>query len=203
MKKIIVILLVICSMGLTKHAKSQGSSDSQIKRNAISFAVSDVVLKRLSFQYERILNNDGKISIVIPFSYAFDDMVTLNSGYGYNDILSAIQDYSHWYVGLGSNFYPFGHRIYGFYFGPEIRLGPAKRNINCAHIQIIEGDEVVENAQTVEYIQSSFLMNVGLSYQPENNIVVGLNIGFGGMSSYEGQSIQEQFIPTFRFGLKF
>jgi len=206
MKKISIIILSLLMIGSVQIIKGQEDQTStEFRRNNISFALSDVILKRVSFQYERIIGDEGKMSITLPFSYAFDDMSEVYQNMyhngNYSGEFSQMIDFTEWYVGLGFNMYPTGQGTFRAYFGPEFRIGPAHQYLEV--YDVVYDDKIYEPENIkMDYTQISFLLNIGMVYIPTKELIIGLNIGIGAYSSYPGENIQFQMSPAVRFGLK-
>ncbi|NOR86466.1 MAG: hypothetical protein GQ527_02535 [Bacteroidales bacterium] len=207
MKKIFLVFSCLFLGLIISEVKAQDSDvvdKLEFGRNNISLTMSDVIFKRISFQYERIIGDNGTISITVPFSYAFDEVnVSYNTSYsmGYGNLsMENIVDYSDWYIGLGFNLYPAGQGAFRAYFGPEIRMGPA--HISREQIDYVyEGDKDVIYPEDIEYTYSSFLLNIGAIYEPAENFIVSLNLGVGAQSGDDEMLLQ--FAPAFRIGFRF
>lgn len=213
MKKILVLILIIYSNSLFVFAQD---SDSKIKtefaRNNISISMSDVVFKRISFQYERIIGENGKLSLTVPFSYSFGNHVQSMS----NDIyyvnvtpymFDYFDDYSDYYIGLGFNLYPTGQGVFRMYFGPEFRMGPAHYTIDYQYYNYLEGDyistDVYQQKEEFKYFQTAFLMNFGAIYEPSKNLIISLNLGVGYLNRDDEKSTRALISPNFRIGYRF
>ena len=208
MKKISIIILSLLMIGSAQLVKGQKNVKStEFRKNNITFALSDVILKRLSFQYERVIGQEGKLSITLPVSYAFDDMSkvyqNMNDHGSYSNGFSEMIDFTEWYVGLGFNMYPAGQGTFRAYFGPELRVGPAHKYQRVYDIVEVYDDPTYEpDGIRFDYTQMSFLLNIGMVYEPTKEIIIGLNVGIGAHSSYKGENIRPQIAPAFRFGLR-
>ncbi|MBN1649743.1 MAG: hypothetical protein JW857_00365 [Bacteroidales bacterium] len=193
-KRNFLILLSILSISLSsfgQYSISETEQNYAIENdNHLSIMLSDVLVRRLSVEYEHVLG-DGKMSFNVPVS------VTLSP---YGDLWS---DEVHWWLGMGIKFYPTGQGILRYFLGAEFRLiSVAEENYYW------EGEYPNENyySNFENYLNTAFLINNGLIYSPTNNFFVSANIGFGFLSRSADTNL-EQLVPyatpSFRLGFKF
>jgi len=200
MKTSLLFLSLLLLISLGSNAQQQKDSlESYIKqpKNHLHFAMSDIIFKRISFEYERVLGEEQKIALKIPVSYAFGEIGGVDNYVGPVNL----SDMPLWYVGLGFNLYPKGQGKFRFYFGAEFRVGDAKHydQLNFGYVD----DHYVE-PELVEwtYFQTAFLANAGILYEPVDRFIVGLNLGVGAGNGLNN-NVVEIINPTFRVGLKF
>jgi len=158
----------------------------EFDKNNFSLMMSDVILKRISFEYEHILGNEGNISINIPMSYAMDDT---------DDPM--INDVIDWWVGMGMKLYPTGQGTIRYFIGPEVRIYGAHGSHQVYYENYSE--EIHQ-----DYIHSAFLLNNGMIYEPTEHFVFSVNLGTGFLSRDSKDSgIQVLFTPSVRMGIRF
>ena len=169
-----------------------------IYKNHVHFIMSDIVFKRLSFEYERLLGEEGKMSIKIPVSYAFGDIIPTNNNIGPIN-LNTMPD---WFVGLGLNLYPKGQGKFRFYFGAEFRMGESHSYdyLNVAYDENGGGEQYEVKDS---FFQTAFLANAGIIYEPVDRLIVGVKLGLGYASSSDDDSITSVSSPEFRMGFRF
>lgn len=189
MKKYSLLLMMVFSV-LSIHAQEHDSDKEQDEaafgRNNISIMLSDVVLKRVSFEYEHIFGDEGNMSINIPFSIAIGEA---DDVYG---------DQVNWWGGLGMKLYPTGQGKIRYFVGPEVRVISAKDN----RTYYFDGyNKDVEE----EYIHTAFLLNNGFIYEPTENFIFSVNLGVGFMSRDQktGDGVQPMATPSVRMGFRF
>lgn len=189
-------LLVLVSLVLVLPAiQAQEEAEEPVfGKNNISLMLSDVVLKRISFEYEHIFGDEGNISINIPGSFAIGDAEDI-----YGDAVE-------WWGGLGMKLYPTGQGKIRYFVGPEVRVISAK-------------DYYYEDYQTVyyngwaeevpykkeQYIHTAFLLNNGMIYEPTEHFIFSVSMGLGFISrdSKSGDSILPMATPSVRMGIRF
>ncbi len=167
-------------------------------KNHVHFIMSDVVFKRVSFEYERLLGEEGKMSIKIPVSYSFGDVLPSTDNIGPID-LTTMPD---WFVGLGLNLYPKGQGKFRFYFGAEFRMGESHSYdyLNVAYDENGGGEQFEVRDS---FFQTAFLANAGIMYEPVERFIVGVNLGIGYASSSDDNTITSISSPEFRMGFRF
>lgn len=215
MKHIRIIITVIFALSLVSSnsfaQEKKGQAEPSFSKNFVYFSMSDVVLKRLSFQYERMVGATRFISITIPFSYSFGDPNAVYKSLIYSEFQNFnfrnMVDFTDWYIGLGANLYPAGHNKVCLNVGPEIRLGPAHRYPDVYYYDtylVNSNNEEITNPMYDEqkYLQTTFLLNIGGFYQPTPNFIVALNLG-AGISSSIYDTVALAVFPTFRMGFSF
>lgn len=192
MKKITLILFALI-MGISASTFAQryvaeDDDTSTIENNSrISIMLSDVLVRRISLEYERVLA-DGNMSFHIPFS------VTISP---FEDPWS---DDLHWWAGMGVKFYPTGQGTVRYFLGPEFRVMSVTESGYYGYY---------DSSQTYadeDYINTAFLINNGLIYSPTDNFFVSANLGIGFLSrnpdSYY-EALVPYATPSFRLGFKF
>jgi len=173
-------------------AEGDNTSSSLEKGNRFSIMLSDVLVRRISVEYERVLA-DGKMSFHIPFS------ITISP---FEDLWF---DEVHWWVGMGVKFYPTGQGVVRYYLGPEFRIISSTENDYTWYYDY-SGNYVSSAIPDSDYINTAFLINNGVIYSPTDSFFVSLNMGLGFLSrnpdSY-GESLVPYATPSFRLGFKF
>ena len=212
MKKVSFLFLILLMIGLDGKAQDhEGEQALSFNQNSIHFNMSDVIFKRVGFEYEHVLG-DGHLSIKIPFSYSFGDPDGMYKSL-YNSNLNGIPlrsivDFTDWYLGLGANLYPKGQGKIRFYLGTEIRLGSAHKYDEGYYDEYYyyyaddgeEDDDIVYEKH--DYFQTTFFVNAGFQLHPIENIVVSINLSIGASSSYD-DDIDFLAHPSFRMGYSF
>jgi len=201
-----LILLMFVIDGKTQDKEEQKVVD--FNPNSIHFNMSDVIFKRIGFEYEHILG-DGNLSIKVPFSYSFGDPDLMYESLYYTNIdfipMRGIVDFTDWYVGIGANLYPKGQGKFRFYVGTEIRLGQAHKYDEGYYQNQYYYYEDVENEILYtkhDYFQTTFFVNAGLQLHPVENIVVSINLSMGASSTYDDR-VDFLAHPSFRMGYNF
>jgi hypothetical protein len=193
MKKITLILFALI-MGISAStfaqryvAEDDDTSSSFENSSRISIMLSDVLVRRISLEYERVLAN-GKMSFHIPFS------VTISP---FEDLWS---DEVHWWAGMGVKFYPTGQGTVRYFLGPEFRIMSVTESGYYGYY---------DSSQTYadkDYVNTAFLINNGLIYSPTDSFFVSVNLGIGFLSrnpdSYY-EALVPYVTPSFRLGFKF
>jgi len=191
----LIFFVLIMSISASSFAQTRYVAEDNEKSNAenksrISIMLSDVLVRRLSLEYEYVLSNE-KIAINIPFSYT----VSLFEDPWANEV--------HWWAGMGVKFYPTGQGTVRYFVGPEFRLvSVTEYEYNWIY------DEYGSNEFTTEedYINTVFVINNGLIYSPTNSFFVSLNMGVGFLSrspDSNKESLVPFATPSFRLGFKF
>ncbi|NPD47131.1 MULTISPECIES: hypothetical protein [unclassified Lentimicrobium] len=193
MKKYSLLLMMVFSV-LSIHAQKHDSDKEQDEaafgRNNISIMLSDVVLKRVSFEYEHIFGDEGNMSINIPFSIAIGEA---DDVYG---------DQVNWWGGLGMKLYPTGQGKIRYFVGPEVRVISAHyEGIDYSYYDGYTEEKDVKE----EYIHTAFLLNNGFIYEPTKNFIFSVNLGVGFMSRDQktGDGVQPMATPSVRMGFRF
>lgn len=192
MKKYLTLLMMFLLIGTVLNAQDSEKSDKKdFGRNNISLMLSDVVMKRLSFEYEHVFGDKGNMSINIPFSYAIGES---------EDVYS---EYLNWWVGLGMKLYPTGQGTIRYYVGPEVRVISSHENIN--NIYYYDGYVQEDPEITEDYMHTAFLLNNGMIYEPTEHFIFTVNLGLGFLSkdSKTGDGVQPMATPSVRMGFRF
>ncbi len=196
MKKIIVLtILFAVSTSFNSFAQNYSKEKSQINSTVenpdrFSLMLSDVLVRRLSLEYEHILSS-GNMSITVPFS------VTLSS---FEDIWS---DQVHWWIGTGLKFYPTGQGTVRYFVGAEFRFISVTENI---YDWVYSEYGSYEINSSDKYLHAAFLINNGLIYSPTDEFFVSLSMGLGFLSRNPDSSkeiLVPMATPSFRLGFKF
>lgn len=193
MKNITLILFALMmsisasTFGQRYVAEDDDNGSSFENRSRFSIMLSDVLVRRISLEYERVLA-DGKMSFHIPFS------VTISP---FEDLWS---DDLHWWAGMGVKFYPTGQGTVRYFLGPEFRIMSVTETGYYGYY---------DSSQTYadeDYINTAFLINNGLIYSPTDSFFVSVNLGVGFLSrnpdSYY-EALVPYVTPSFRLGFKF
>lgn len=174
----------------TQHSESK-QSGSIVNQDRLSIMLSDVLVRRLSMEYEHVLSNEN-MSLNIPFS------VTLSP---FNDLWA---DEVHWWLGMGIKFYPTGQGILRYFVGPEFRFISVTDTKYSWYYD--SSNNYHDTSTTEKYINSAFLINNGLIYSPTNEFFVSLSMGLGFVSRNPdlGREVLLPYAtPSFRLGFKF
>ena len=175
-----------------RYVADDNDNSSNIENNSrLSIMLSDVLVRRVSIEYERVLS-DGKMSFNIPFS------VTLSP---FEDPWS---DEVHWWVGMGVKFYPTGQGTVRYFLGPEFRIISVTENEYDWYYDAYNNYH--ETNTEADYINTAFLINNGLIYSPTDSFFVSISMGLG-FISFNPDSYNESLLPfatpSFRLGFKF
>lgn len=192
-RNFVIILALVLSIG---SVKAQDEEEKTFGRNNFSIMLADIVLKRVSFEYEHVFGDEGNMSITIPFSASigeFDDI------YG---------DEQQWWGGLGMKLYPTGQGKIRYFFGPEVRVISAKESEYTETYDVYYENyiETVTNSYGGEsYIHTAFLLNNGMIYEPTENFIFSVNLGLGFISRDQktGDGILPMATPSVRMGIRF
>jgi len=156
--------------------------------NNFSIMLSDVLVRRVSLEYEHVLA-DGRMSFNVPVS------ITLSP---FGDLWS---DEVHWWVGMGIKFYPTGQGVLRYFLGAEFRLISISENNYWSSYY-----NETESTTSKKYLNTAFLINNGLIYSPTTNFFVSANIGIGFLSrsrDSQNEILVPYATPSFRIGFKF
>ncbi len=170
-------------------AQEEPEEDS-FGRNNISLLLSDVILKRVSLEYEHVFGDNGNMSINIPVSVAIAEAEDI---YG---------DEVQWWGGLGMKLYPTGQGKIRYFVGPEVRVISAKYHSQyIAHYSGWAEDVIVNET----YIHTAFLLNNGMIYEPAENFIFSVNLGVGFVARDQktGDGILPMATPSVRLGIRF
>lgn len=190
MKKYSLLLIITIVSVMSIQAQVQNNEEEYQEavfgRNNFSILLSDVVLKRVSFEYEHIFGDEGNMSINIPFSVSIGD---------FNDIYNEQQN---WWGGIGMKLYPTGQGKIRYFVGPEVRVISAQDE----RTYFYEGYNRTVNEQ---YIHTAFLLNNGMIYEPSEHFIFSLNLGVGFISRDQktGDGIYPMATPSVRMGARF
>jgi len=193
----LVIIAFLLSLQLTSFAQTRYVANGKEKNstvektNRLSIMLSDVLVRRVSMEYEHIMA-DGKMSLNIPFS------VTVSP---FDDLWS---DAVHWWAGMGVKFYPTGQGVVRYFVGPEFRLISVTEN--TYHWQTDINGYYYDYITEDDYVNSAFLINNGMIYSPTNDFFVSINLGVGFLSrnpDSDNESLVPFATPSFRLGFKF
>jgi len=205
MRKILMIILAILfSFPIVQAQESSEKKAYIFKKNNIKFAMSDIVLKRITFKYEHIIGAEGKMSLLIPLSYSFGNLAeasqhiptTFSGPVNYYNMV----DYSDWYLGFGVNMYPAGQGKFRPYFGFEMHFGPAHTYVEKTNDSDTKNDVEFEK---VSYFQNTVLINMGVVYEPVKDFIFGVNLGLGSSSTINDYKLQFVFAPKVLMGIRF
>lgn len=197
MKNLTQIVFVLL-MGLSvntiaqKRYVAEDNDNSNLDKNSrFSIMLSDVLVRRISLEYERVLA-DGKMSLNIPFSATVSQ---------FEDLWSSEV---HWWAGMGVKFYPTGQGTVRYFLGPEFRL------ISVTENEYIWSYDAYGNGsdsyEEYDYINTAFLVNNGVIYSPTDDFFVSLSMGLGFLSrnpDSTNESLVPFATPSFRLGFKF
>jgi len=186
MKRIvIVVIIVLTSFGFAFSQSGNEAKESSFGKNNVSIFLSDIVMKRISFEYEHVMGDKGNMSIFIPASAAVGDMEDI-----YGDVMN-------WWVGLGMKLYPTGQGVIRYFVGPEVRVISTKDT----HETYYEGYNQVSDDN---YIHTAFLLNNGMIYEPTKQFIFTVNMGVGiiARDSKDG-GVYPMITPSVRMGIRF
>lgn len=194
MKKILVVLIMVLisiPMVFSQTYKTP-EKDSEIKgfkKNNISLFLSDVVMKRVSLEYEYVIGETGNMSINIPVSYAIDKMEDV---YG---------DETTWWAGIGMKLYPTGQGKIRYFIGPEVRIMGAHNNyVDVFYYEGFTEEKPIEE----DLIHSAFLLNNGMIYEPSESFIFSVNLGLGFVNrDSEDSGFYPMATPSVRMGIRF
>jgi len=192
----ILLITFILSLSTTAFAQTQHEFKDNIKSSVVnpdrfSLLLSDVLVRRLSLEYEHIFAN-GNMALNIPFSISLSP---------FEDIWS---DQVHWWLGAGLKFYPTGQGVVRYFLGPEFRIISATQ---ITYDWYYDLDNNYRSSNTSQkYVHTAFLINNGIIYSPTDQFFVSLSMGLGFLSrSPEGERdvLVPMATPSFRMGFKF
>jgi len=185
MKKIGILILA----ALLIHISAFTQDEVIRGKNNLSLMMSDVLMKRISIEYEHIMGENGNMSINLPASVAIGEQIDV-----YDDNVK-------WWAGLGMKFYPTGQGTIRYFVGPEVRIISANNTVYD-----------YESGYTREYeenlIHTAFLLNNGMIYEPTKGFIFTVSMGLGFMSkdkkshNYYSQ-IMPMATPSVRIGVRF
>ncbi len=189
MKKLVLFSLVfLMSIPVLKSQNEEAPEIESFGKNNVVLMLSDVVMKRISFEYEHVLGDKGNIAINVPMSYSIDKQPDI-----YDDEVN-------WWVGLGMKLYPTGQGKIRYYVGPEVRVISAHETNTVYY----DGWSKIEEK---EYMHTAFLLNNGMIYEPSEHFVFGVNLGLGIMSRDSDDtsygSVMPMATPSVRLGIRF
>lgn len=192
-RNLIVLLILVLSI---YSVKAQNEEEKTFGRNNLSIMLADVVLKRVSFEYEHVFGDEGNMSINVPFSVSIGE---------FSDIYD---DEQQWWGGLGMKLYPTGQGKIRYYFGPEVRVISAKEieYIETYNVYYENYVETVSNSYGGEsLIHTAFLLNNGMIYEPTEHFIFSVNLGLGFISRDQktGDGILPMATPSVRMGIRF
>ncbi len=195
MKKVIIILvLVLFAFPNIKAQSFKKVEEEKVEsldfgRNNISLFLSDVVMKRISFEYEHIMGDNGNMAINIPVSYSLGTMEDI---YG---------DEVNWWVGIGMKLYPTGQGTIRYFFGPEVRIiGAHVTDVYYDHYDGYSEEHKVDE----DLIHSAFLLNNGMIYEPTENFIFTVSLGLGFVSrDAKDPGFYPMATPSVRMGFRF
>ncbi len=195
--KNITLILFVFMMAISvntfgqRYVAEDDDETSVENSSRISIMLSDVLVRRISVEYERVLA-DGKMSFHIPFS------ITISP---FEDPWS---DEVHWWAGMGVKFYPTGQGTVRYFLGPEFRIISVTETGYDWYYDTY--GNYTETYSDADYVNTAFLINNGVIYSPTDNFFVSVNLGIGFLSR-NPDSTYEALIPfatpSFRLGFKF
>ncbi|HAG16219.1 MAG TPA: hypothetical protein DCG69_06795 [Bacteroidales bacterium] len=188
----LIISSSIASFGQSTASSQDTKSNVNVQKgNRLSLMLSDVLVRRVSVEYEHIFS-DGKISLNIPFS------VTVSP---FDDLWSSEV---HWWAGMGVKFYPTGQGVVRYFLGPEFRfISVTESEYNYYYDT---NNNYYNYTTDTDYINTAFLLNNGIIYSPTNDFFVSLSLGVGFLSrnpDSTNESLVPYATPSFRLGFKF
>lgn len=195
-KYIFVVILLIMSISFSSFAQTYSDEKDQVNASVknpdrISLMLSDVLVRRLSVEYEHVLSS-GNMSITVPAS------VTLSP---FEDIWS---DQVHWWFGMGLKFYPTGQGTVRYFVGPEFRFISVTEYEYDWYYD--SENNYFETNTNDKYIHAAFLINNGLIYSPTDEFFVSVSMGLGFLSrnpDTSKETLVPMATPSFRLGFKF
>jgi len=192
MKKLLFLAVILILINSVSQAQGmeRPTENLEFGKNNVSIFLSDIVLKRLSFEYEHVFGDQGNMSINVPFSIALAEVTDI-----YDDQVK-------WWVGIGMKLYPTGQGKIRYFLGPEIRVISASYSgyYYDHYDYYTEQHDVSEN-----YIHTAFLLNNGFIYEPVENFIFTINLGLGLMARDEktNDGIRGIATPSVRMGFRF
>jgi len=195
MKKLLVsfalglFLLTSISAQTFSAPKKEKKKNLDFGKNNISLFLSDVVMKRISFEYEHIMGETGNMSINIPASVSIGTMTDV-----YDDEVN-------WWVGIGMKLYPTGQGTIRYFFGPEVRIiGAHVTNVFYNYYD----NYTQETSQDLDLVHSAFLLNNGMIYEPTKNFIFTVSLGLGFISRDDKDpGFYPMATPSVRMGIRF
>ncbi len=172
-------------------------------KNLFSWKMSDMIFQRLSFTYQHIFGEEGKIAIYIPVSFYFGDR-SKNADIEYSNYFplpSFNEDESDYYIGLGAKIFPMGQRkAIDFYVGTAVRFGEATSIIIS---DMYDGETSYEPLYIeTSYSYSAFLINPGVNYIMMNRFMIGAELGYG-IFLDQSNSLKTITQPVIEIGISF
>lgn len=192
----IVLITLILSLSTTTFAQTQQEFNDNIKSSVVnpdrfSLLLSDVLVRRLSLEYEHVFANEN-MALNIPFSISLTP---------FEDIWS---DEVHWWFGAGLKFYPTGQGVVRYFLGPEFRFISVTQNVYDWYYDLNNNYHSANTSQ--KYVHTAFLINNGIIYSPTDQFFVSLSMGLGFLSRNPEEDrdvLVPMATPSFRMGFKF
>ena len=193
MKKFIysIAIVIIAFSGVQAQNNSGDEAERTFGKNNLSLFLSDVVMKRISMEYEHIMGDKGNMSINIPASFSIG---TMEDVYG---------DETQWWVGMGMKLYPTGQGVIRYFFGPEVRIMGAHLSDGYYEYDHETGIETYISGEE-DLIHSAFLLNNGMIYEPTENFIFTVSMGLGFVSrDAKDPGFYPMATPSVRMGIRF
>jgi len=189
MKKLLLVVLISLSVFPLYSQEEKVDEKPCFMKNNVSFFLSDVVMKRFSFEYEHVMGDKGNMSINIPASYSFGEVRGENGGT------------VNWWVGMGLKLYPTGQGVIRYFVGPEVRIISIKE----AYYDYVydASTNTTTSSNDDSSVQTAFLLNNGMIYEPVKQFVFTVSMGVGIRTSDHSSSITALITPSVRMGIRF
>ncbi|NOR86465.1 MAG: hypothetical protein GQ527_02530 [Bacteroidales bacterium] len=186
MKKLLTLsMIILFALPSVMAQEDEAKEESDFGRNNISLFMSDIIMKRVTFEYEHIVGDNGNMSINVPISVAVGETYDV-----YDDVVD-------WWVGLGMKLYPTGQGTIRYFFGPEVRI------ISARSTYTVNNDGFSQEFDE-ELIHSAFLLNNGMIYEPTEHFIFTVSMGLGFVSRDSKDSgFYPMATPSVRMGFRF
>ncbi len=183
---------VMMLMPLLNHAQATDKND--FRNNHISLMISDIIIARVSVDYERVIDDKGYLALHMPVSWVLNDYFTLFN----NDQLK-------YHIGLGLNIYPTAQGKFKYFLGPELRYSALEV---YRYVKYDNSRNDIAPGYTRERVkgvfQMAFLINNGMIFTPTLHFAVSTVLGLGLQSEFDtkGANNRNEILPKATFSVR-
>ncbi len=189
------LAVVMMVMPLLNHAQTTDKND--FRNNHISLMISDIIIARVSVDYERIIDDEGYLALHMPVSWVV------------RDYLDVFRDEELKYrVGLGLNIYPTAQGKFKYFLGPELRYSSIDAYRYVHKSDNTEDRTSMPYGTTQQKVKGmskmAFLVNNGMIFTPTSHFAVSTVLGLGLQSDFgaKDSNNRSEILPMATFSIR-
>lgn len=137
-------------------------NSADLGKNILCINLPDILFQNITLSYERIIGDEGKVGLRIPFSVSL---------YGDKENNFTFNSYNIYYTGIDMNYYPTGQGQARIFIGPSVRYGYAR--VQNQYNDVFYSSSI----ENTGYF--SFLLNSGFIWNPIKELSISSSFGVG------------------------